>query len=448
MQTIDTGRLELLQDLLKKAKGFGATAADALLSDSSSVSVTRRLGQQESLTRSEESEVGLRVFVGKRQAMVSSSDKSPAALAEMAERAVAMARAVPEDAYAGIADPDQLATDFPDLELNDTTELGVERLNDMADAAEGAARAVKGITNSEGAEASYGHEAVYFAASNGFAQGFLSSGYSLSVSVIAGEDLGMETDYDFDSATFFEDLRDPADIGRRAGERAAAALNPRRESTAQVPVIFDRRVSAGFIGALAGAISGGSVARGTTILKDKMNQQVMPSNITLVDDPFLRRGARSHPFDGEGLRPQKRNLVDNGVLTGWILDLATARQLKLPPTGNAARGNGGPPVARASNFYMLPGALTLEQLIAEVSEGFLVTSMLGGGGSTLTGDYSRGASGFWIRNGKISHPVNEMTIAGNLKDMWMNFTPANDLEFINGIDAPSLRIEGMTVAGA
>lgn len=448
MRTVNPDHLNQLQDLLKQAKGFGATAAEALMGDSTSVSVTRRLGEQESLTRSEESEIGLRVFVGKKQAIVSSSDKSSDALREMAERAVAMARAVPEDAFAGIADPDQLATSFPQLDLYDPTELSVERLNDMADACEAAAREVKGITNSEGAECGYGSDTVYFATSSGFAQGFSSSGFSLSVSVIAGEDLGMETNYDFDSAIFFEDLRTPQDIGKSAGERTVAALNPRRAQTGQVPVIFDRRIAGGFIGALAGGISGSAVARGTTILKDKMHQQVMPRGITITDDPFLPRGSRSHPFDGEGLTPQKRNLIEDGVLTGWILDLASARQLNLAPTGNAARSNGGPPYPRPSNFYLHAGTQSVEDMIKSIDKGFFVTSFLGGGGSVLTGDYSRGASGFWIEKGEIVYPVNEMTIAGNLKDMWMNFTPANDLQLKFGVDTPSLLIEGMTVAGA
>lgn len=447
MTAIDPKQLNLLQDLLKKAQGFGATAADAVLADSSSVSVTRRLGQQESLTRSEESEIGLRVFVGRRSAIVSSSDRSPDALVEMAERAVAMARVVPEDDFAGIAEPGQLATGFPDLELCDTAELTVEQMNEMADAVETAARDVKGVTNSEGAECGFGKDALYYAASNGFAQGYASSGYSMSVSVIAGEDTGMETDYDYDAATFLSDLRAPEDIGRRAGERAVSALNPRKEQTCQVPVIFDRRISGGFISALAGAISGSAVARGTTLLKDKMGEQIMPSNITIVDDPFLKRGNRSHPFDAEGLAPQKRNIIENGVLTGWILDLASGRQLGLPSTANASRGASAPPSPSPSNFYMLAGVMSLDDMIRGIDEGFLVTKMLGHGGSLVTGDYSRGATGFWIRKGKISHPVSEMTIAGNLKDMWMNFTPANDLELRHGIDAPSLLIQGMTVAG-
>ncbi|MDY0008499.1 MAG: TldD/PmbA family protein [Bdellovibrionales bacterium] len=444
---VNPDMLNLMQDLLKTAKGFGATAADAVLADSTSVAVARRLGKAESLSRSEEAEVGLRVLVGQRQAIVSSSDKSPEALRLMAERAVAMARAVPEDAYAGIADADQLATSFPELDMYDDTQMSVEQMIDLADKAEDAARAVAGVTNSEGAECSTGSDAVYYAASNGFAQGYAGSGFSLSVSVIAGRDMAMETDYEYDSVTFLSDLKDAADIGRAAGERAVAAVNPRKGKTKQVPVVFDRRVSGGMIGSLAGAISGGAVARGTTFLKDKMGQQIYAPDIQVVDDPFMKRGMRSHPFDAEGIAPTRRNIIENGVLTGWLLDLASARQLGLQTTGNAARGASSPPSPRASNFYMLPGRLSVDELIADISEGFFVTQMMGSGANPVTGDYSRGARGFWIENGKIAYPVSEMTIAGNIKDMWMRLTAANDLVHKYGVDAPTLRIEGMTVAG-
>lgn len=440
--------LALLQGLLKKAGGFGATAADIVLSDSSSVSVNRRLGKPESIHRSEEADIGLRVFVGRRSAIVSSSDRSAEALEQMAERAVAMAKNVPEDPYAGLADPSETAKIFPELDLYDGTEISVDKMNDYADRAEQAARAVKGITNSEGAEFGSGRDIVYYVASNGFTGSYSSSGFSLSVSVIAGEDTGMETDYDFDSAAFLSDLKAPEKIGLGAAERAVRSLHPRKPQTGKVPVIFDRRISGGLIGSLAGAISGAAVARGTTLLKDKMGQQVFSSGITIMDDPFLKRGNRSHPFDGEGVTPQKRAMIEKGVLTGWLLDLNSARQLGLKTTGNAGRGSGSQPSPRAANFYMQPGHVTLDELVKNIDQGFYVTSMMGSGGNIVTGDYSRGAKGFWIENGQISYPVAELTIAGNLNDMWRSCTPANDLELKYGIDAPSLRIDGMTVAGA
>lgn len=440
-------RIALLEDVLWRAKACGATAADVVLADSASLSVTRRMGKQESLMRSEEFEIGLRVLVGRRQAIVSSADPAQDVLMAMAERAVAMARAVPEDAYAGIADAADLAKEWPDLELNDPTEVSVGKMNEMADAAESAALSVKGVTNSDGAEFSFGKDHFYYLATNGFCASYASSGFSLSVSVIAGKDAAMETDYDFDSATFFSDLKDPAAIGASAGQRAARALNPQKGPTRQVPVVFENRIAGGIIGSLASAASGSAVARGTTILKDRMGQQVCAPCVTVVDDPFLKRGARSHPFDAEGLAPCKRNIVEGGVLTGWLLDLSSARQLGLRPTGNASRGAGSPPSPRPANFYMLGGEKTPEELIAGIEDGFYVTELMGSGANILTGDYSRGARGFWIKGGKITHPVSEMTIAGNIKDMWMHLSPANDLDLRYGIDAPTLCIDGMTVAG-
>jgi PmbA protein len=440
--------LNLLDDLLKKAKSLGATSADTVLSDSSSVSVNRRLGKPESVTRSEEAEIGLRVFVGKKQAVVSSSERSKDALYEMAVRAVAMAKSVPEDPFAGIADPAELATQFPDLDLADTTEVGVEEMNALADRAEQAGLAVKGVTNSEGAECSAGREIVWYAATNGFARGYSSSGFGLSVSVIAGEGMAMETDYFYDHACYLKDMDAPEKIGAEAGERAVRALKPRKGKTQRVPVVFDWRVASGLVGSLASAVSGSAVARGTTFLKDKMGKQIFSNGVTIMDDPFLKRGARSRPFDAEGIAPQKRAIVDNGVLTGWFLDLSSSRQLKMNSTGNAARSASSTPAPRCANFYMQPGQKTPEELIAEIGDGFFITRLMGSGGNTVTGDYSRGAAGFWIEKGKIAYPVSEMTIASNLMDMWMNLTPANDLRMKNGVDAPTVRIDGMTIAGS
>jgi PmbA protein len=440
--------LTLLADVLKKAKSFGATDADAVLADSTSVSVGRRLGKPESISRSEEAEIGLRVFVGKKQAIVSSSDRTPEALYEMAERAVAMAKCVPEDLHAGIADPAELARTFPDLDLYDTAEIDVERMNTLADRAEQAGMGVKGVTNSDGAECSMGRETVYYAATNGFTGGYSSSGFGLSVSVIAGEGTAMETDYSYDHACFLSDMDAPEKIGIEAGTRAVRALKPRKVSTQQVPVVFDWRLAGGMIGSLSGVISGSAVARGTTFLKEKMNQRVFAPGITVIDDPFLKRGARSRPFDAEGLAPQKRAIIEDGILTGWLLDLSSARQLGLKSTGNASRGTSSPPAPRCANFYMQPGAKSPEELIRDIDEGFFITQLMGSGGNMVTGDYSRGAGGFWIEKGQIAYPVSEVTIAGNLMDMWLHLEPANDLKHRTGVDAPTLRIDGMTVAGA
>ena len=366
----------------------------------------------------------------------------------MAERAVAMAKNVPEDPHGGIADPSEITNTFPDLDLYDPHELPVEKMNDYADRAENAAREIKGVTNSDGAEFAAGQDISYYVASNGFVGSYASSGYSISVSVIAGRDTFMETDYDFDSAIFLSDLAAPEEIGRSAGERAVSALNPKKGQTKQVPVVFDRRISGSLIGSLAGAISGSSVSRGTTMLKDKMHEQIFSPHITIIDDPFLKRGQRSHPFDGEGIAPRKRSVIDKGVLTGWLLDLNSARQLGLKTTGNAGRGSGSPPSPRAANFYMQPGTVSFDEMIKDIDQGFFVTQTIGGSANIITGDYSRGARGFWIEKGRIAYPVSEMTIAGNLKDMWCALIPANDLKLKYGVDAPSLRIDGMIVAGA
>jgi PmbA protein len=438
----------LLDGLLKTAKTCGATAADIVLSDSTSLTIARRLGKPESIHRSEEAEIGLRVFVGQRSAIVSSSDRSPEGLQQMAERAVAMARNVPEDKYAGLADADQLSKNIPDLDLYDASDVSIDTMNDMADTAEQAALEIKGITNSEGAEFGCGRDTVYFVTSNGFRGNYSSSGFSLSVSVIAGVGEGMETDYDFDSSTFLSDLEAPEKIGREAGMRTLRALSPRKGATGKVPVVFDKRVSGGLIGSLAGAISGNAVTRGTTFLKDSLGKQIFSKEVNIIDDPFIKRGSRSHPFDGEGVAPQRRVMVENGVLTGWLLDLSSARQLGLQSTGNASRGTGSPPSPKPANFYMQAGTLSFDDLIKDIDGGFYVTQLMGSGANPVTGDYSRGAKGFWIEKGRIAYPVSEMTIAGNIKDMWLQLTAANDLEIKHGIDTPTLRIDSMVVAGA
>lgn len=438
----------ILDDLVRKALKSGADAADAVFLKSTSVSVSRRLGNPEALERSESCDMGLRVFVGKRQAVVSTTDLAPDTLQKMADQSVSMARAVPEDPWCGLADPADLSKTFPDLDLYDAQEPSAQTLIELADRCEDAARAVKGITNSEGAQAGFGQTETILVTSGGFAGRYLSSGCSLSVSVIAGKDDGMERDYEYDAQTFFADLKAPEDIGKSAGERTVRRLKPQKAKTARVPVVYDPRVSGGILGSLASAINGVAIARGTSLLKDKMGAQILPAHISIVDDPHIRRGHRSRPFDGEGLATKKMLLVENGVLKSWILDLSSARQLGLKSTGHAVRGTSGPPGPKASNLYMQPGEKTPQELIAEIEDGFYVTEMMGSSINMLTGDYSRGAAGFWIKNGRIDFPVSEITVAGNLLDMWKNLMPANDLNLKYGIDAPTLRIDGMTIAGA
>lgn len=438
----------LLADLLKWAKAAGADSADALYVNGESISVAQRMGKREKLESSEGRDLGLRVFVGKRQAFVSSTDFAPAALRALASRAVDMARAVPEDPVCGIAPEELLAESWPDLDLNDKKRPSAKALLAMAAEAEDAARAVKGVTNSEGAEASWGRTAVMLAASNGFSGGYRRSGYSLSCAVLGGEGTGMERDYEWSSAVHLEDLMAPGTVGRNAGKFVVRRLNPRKAKSARVPVVYDRRISGGLIGHLAGAINGRAVARGTSFLKDKMGEKIFADGIRILDNPHRKRGLGSRPFDAEGLPTKRYAVIDDGRLTTWLLDLAAARQLDLKPTGHASRGTSGPPSPTTSNFYLEKGKLSYDALLGDIKSGLYITDLIGFGVNGVTGDYSRGASGFWIENGKLAWPVSGITVAGNLKDMFLNMTPANDLQFKSSTNAPTVRIEGMTVAGA
>jgi PmbA protein len=443
----DTESLERLTTVIQSARQVGADAADAVLIESQSLSQAQRLGKTESLERSESLDLGLRVFVGRRQAVVSSSDLSREGLAELVTRAVSMARNVPEDPFCGLAPEALLATDIPELDIYDASEPTPETLINWAAAAEDAARAVVGVTNSEGAEAGWGRSGVTLVTSTGFAQAYATSHVSISASVIAGEGTAMERDYDYTASVFVDNLLDPADVGRNAGEKAVRRLNPRRARSAQVPVIYDPRVSGGLLGHLSSAINGAAVARGTSFLKDKMGQRLFPESVTIVDDALRKRGLRSKPFDAEGVATRRREIVSGGILTGWILDMRSARQLELKTTGNAARSTASPPSPSSTNLYMEAGAISPEELISSVDDGFYVNELIGFGVNGVTGDYSRGAAGFWIEKGEIAYPVSELTIAGNLNDMFAHMTAANDLVLRYGTDAPTIRIDGMTIAG-
>ena len=354
---------------------------------------------------------------------------------------------MPEDRYAGLADPEQIARELPELDLDDGEEPGAAALAELAAAAEEAALAHPKITNSEGAEAGWSRARTTLVASNGFVGSSARSSHSLSAAVIAGANGAMERDYDFATVIRARDLPDPAEIGRRAAERAARRLNPRKVKSQSVPVVFDPRVAGGIVRHLASAISGPAVARGTTFLKDKLGERIFPAGVTIVDDPLRPGGLRSRGFDAEGIAAARRKLIDDGVLTTWLLDCAAARQLGLATTGHAARGIASPPAPAPSNAWLEAGAPSPQDLILDIKEGIYIIEMLGMGINPVTGDYSRGAAGFRIENGALSWPVSEITIAGNLIDMFGHVTPASDLEFRYGIDAPTLRIDGMTVAG-
>jgi PmbA protein len=435
-------------DLVSAARRAGADAGDALYAGNASTDVQIRLGRLEDVGRSEGEEIGLRVFVGSRSASVSSSDLSADALAALVERAVAMAREAPDDPWSGLAPEDRLLSgDPPAIDGDDGTDPSPAALHARALAAEDAARAVSGITNSEGGSASAGRSVVALATSHGFARGYATSGYGCSASVIAGEGGAMQRDYAYRSTRHWGDLEAPETIGTRAGERAVARLNPGRVASGPMPVVYDPRVGASLIGHFLGAITGGAIARKTSFLLDKLGQPIFAPGIMIRDDPHRPRGLRSKPWDGEGLPTAPRDLIADGVLTGWLLDSAAARQLGLSPTGHATRGIGGAPGASATNVYLAAGSLSVAALIADIKLGVYVTELIGQGVNGVTGDYSRGASGFAIRDGALAEPVAEITVAGNLIDMFAALTPADDLEIRRGIDVPTLRIDGMTVAG-
>ncbi len=438
----------LLGDLVAAAREAGADAADAVLVTSASLSVVRRLGETEHVERAEARDLGLRVFVGRRAAIVSAGSADPAGFPALIERALAMARVVPEDPFAGLDETPQAPPEAGFLDLLDPAEPSPDLLIARAACAEEAALAIPGVSNSEGAEAGWSRSTVTLATSAGFVGSYARSGHSLSVTALAGSGTAMERDYDYASAVFGGDLEDGAALGRRAGERAVARLNPVRPKTARLPVVYDPRIAGSLIGHFAAAINGASIARGTSFLKDRMDQPVFGPEIAIHDDPHRRRGLRSRPFDGEGQRTAPAVLVEGGVLRAFLLDLRSARQLGLAPNGHAARSTGGPPAPAPSNLYLAPGRQTPAALMADIKEGVYVTELIGMGVNGITGDYSRGASGFMIRGGVIAEPIAEITIAGNLIEMFAHLTPADDLVFRRGTDAPTIRVDGLTLAGA
>ena len=438
-------RLDRLAALVEAARRAGADAADALLIDSQSLSVQRRLGQTEHLERAESTDIGLRVFVGARSAVVSSNAADPSGFAALAERAVAMARVVPEDPFAAIREARPLPVLA--LDLDDPTEPTAEQLIARASAAEEAALAIKGVTNSEGAEAGWTRNRVALVTSRGFAGEYARTGHSISATALAGSGTGMERDYDHSTAVHLAELEDAALIGRRAGERAVRRLNPVRAATARIPVVFDPRIAGSLLGHLSAAINGAAVARGTSFLKDALGKQVLARGLTVTDDATRPRGLRSRPFDGEGTPTAPLALVQDGVLQSWVLDGRSARQLGLASTGHASRGTSGPPGPATTNLWLSAGHVTPRELMEDIAEGLYVTEMIGMGVNAITGDYSRGAAGFMIRGGELAEPVSEITVAGRLPEMFLHLTPACDLAFKRGTDAPTLRVDGMTLAG-
>ncbi len=447
MLTIDQAR-ERAAALVARARKAGADTADAVYLGSSSEGLQVRLGKLEDVERSESEHVGLRVFSGQRSASIGSSDLSEAALDELAARAVAMARAAPEDQYAGLA-PEELLTrgPFQALDLEDPAEPGPAALRELCEEAEDAARAVAGVTNSEGAGASSGSGLFALATSHGFLGGYAGSNRSISASVIAGEGDRMQRDYAWRSARHSADLPSPTEIGKQAGDRAVARLAPGRLKSGPMPVVFDPRVGGSLISHLIGAMAGGSIARKASFLLGKEGDHLFDSALIIADDPLRRRGLASRPFDGEGLASAPRNLVEQGKLTGWLMESASARQLGLAPTGHAARGASGAPGVSASNVHLAAGSASPAELMADIADGVYITELIGHGVNGVTGDYSRGASGIRIIKGELAGPVAEFTVAGNLLEMFKALTPANDLEWHRQINVPTIRVDGMMIAG-
>lgn len=435
-------------DLVDLARKMGADAADAVARASSSESVSVRLGALEEVERSESEEIGLRVFVGRRSASINTSDFAPEGLKLLAQRAVEMARLAPEDPYGGLAPEEALFAGEPrDLELSDGIEPSPEELREAALATEDAARAIAGVTNSNGGSASASRSVFALATTNGFARGHAGGSHTYSASVVAGEGADKQTDYAYRTQRHLGDMPDPATIGREAGERAVRKVGPGSIPSRKLPVMFDPRVGGGIIGHLLGAMSGPAIARKASFLIGREEEQLFDPGLRIVEDPHRLRGLRSRNYDGEGVPSVHRALAEDGRVTGWLTNFASAAQLGVDLTGHASRGGGGAPGVAVGNVFMEAGGQSVAELMADIEDGLYVTDLFGQGVNLVTGDYSRGASGLRIRNGELAEPVAEITIAGTLPDMFRALVPADDLDFLRGIDVPTLRIDGMSVAG-
>jgi PmbA protein len=439
----------IIEELISKAIKHGADSADAVWVKNKSTSASSRLGKLEQLNNSDEEQLGLRVFIGKKQSIVSSSDCSPKVFNDIIDRSIKMAKTIPEDPYVGIAEPDQLAKTLPEIDIFDPFEVTTDTLINSAITCENTARSVKGITNSEGASASWSESSVCIATSNGFNRSYKSTGGSLSVSVLAGQsNTGMEVDYDYSTAVYWNDLKSPEELGCSAANRAIKRLNAQKIKSGKFPVVYEPRVAKGILGHLIGGINGISASKGTTFLKDKMGKQIFNTNIFIKEEPHRRRGLRSKQCDAEGLENKKRNLIEKGMLKTWLLDLYTARKMNLNPTGHASRNVSSQPSPSITNVYLEKGNSSPEKLISNIKAGLFITDTFGQGVNSVTGNYSRGIAGFWIDNGEITFPINEITVASNLNEMFANLIPANDLELSYGIDSPTIMIENMSVAGS
>ena len=437
----------IAENIIKKTISAGATDCDVVLAEGSGKSISCRLQKIEDVEESNDKTLGIRALIGNQQAFVSSSDIDEEKLNESILKVVEMAKLAPEDDTACLGDKKFFEDNFENLNLYQEEETETELLIDAVKECEEVALSTKGISNSEGAGASYSTGEFFLATSNGFRGGYKSSMNSISCSVLAGEGLNMERDYDYDVSRHLNDLQKPSLIGKSAAEKAIQRLNPRKVKSCKTAVVFDKRISNDLLGYFASAIAGPAIARETSFLKDSLHKKIFNKEISIIDNPKITKGLGSRPFDGEGIKTSEKELVSNGILNTWILNTSTAKKLNLKTTGHASRSVGSPPGVRTSNLYMANGISSYEDMINSIKSGFYATELIGMGVNLITGDYSMGASGLWIENGEIAYPVNEITIASNLKEMFLNLTAANDLEFKYRSNAPTLRVDGMTLAG-
>tara|TARA_B100000700_G_scaffold300095_1_gene367833 strand:- start:320 stop:1651 length:1332 start_codon:yes stop_codon:yes gene_type:complete len=437
----------IADSIINKTISSGATGCDVVLAKGSGKSISCRLQKIEDIEESNDKTFGIRALIGNRQAFVSSSDIEEDKLNESISKVVEMAKLAPEDDTACLGDKNLFENNFDDLNLYQAKETETDLLIDSVKECEEVALSTKGISNSEGAGASFSTGEFFLATSNGFRGGYRSSTNSISCSVLAGEGLSMERDYDYDVSRHLEDLQKPSVIGRSAAEKAIQRLNPKKIDSCKASVVFDKRISNDLLGYLASAIAGPAIARETSFLKDSLHKQIFSKEISIIDSPKIKKGLGSRPFDGEGIKTNEKELVSNGKLNMWILNTSTAKKLNLKTTGHASRSVGFPPGVGTSNLYMANGINSFDDMISSIKSGFYATELIGMGVNLITGDYSMGASGLWIENGEIAYPVNEITIASNLKEMFLNLSAANDLEFKYRTNAPTLRVDGMTLAG-
>ena len=433
--------------LIKKSKKSGADNVDVVYIENTNIDVGCRLRKIERLERSESNDLGLRFIKNKKQVIVSSNDLAKKSLEELVFKASKMVGAVPKDPYCSIAKKKDLIKKIPNLEIFDNKEPSIKSLKDKVLEAENAGLDVKGITNSEGTEIGWNKSKIYLFNSNGLNVNYQSSSYGIYAVLIAGSGTSMEREYEFASSVFEKDLTKTSLVGKKAGELAVKKLNPKKIKTSKIPVIFSPRVANSFLKHLSNAINGNSITRGTSFLKKKLNKKIFSSDINIIDDPLKKRGLQSKPFDGEGLETKKTQIIKNGELKTWFLDLATAHQLKLKSTAHASRNISSPPTPNPTNLYFEPGNISPKNLIGNIKKGIYVTELMGSSVNLINGDYSRGGSGFWIDNGQITYPVNEITIADNLNEMFRKIILANDLEFKQGLNSPTMLIENMIVAG-